>query len=340
MKYATYLKAKDYSMNNVLPAFRSVEERLDDPFKKEQYHKYAEALAYCGTKKIIAQCQGCGELYFNGMYTCKNRYCPVCQRRKSLILFAKVFPKVKELIKQGYYIQMMSFTVKDTKKLKDGLYLLKTAYRILAHDNKEYRSVYENKFIGGIKSLEVKRGKNSKEWHPHFHAIVVKKIPSRDRDWLNTAWEKIVRDLVNASITPIYEDRYYSSNEKLGDIWVKSIQGTNETELVKSVYECIKYIAKFSSNIENDLEEMVDNLYRVRQIESWGIFRGIEKDIIDLENKSTFELKEMVCKQCGSTAFAIYDGITLEELKDHGMSTDLQDFENVMENEYDNGEID
>ncbi len=339
MKYATYEKAKDYSMNNVVPAFVNVATSMSDSLKKERYMKYANALTYCGYNKIIAHCTNCDTNYFKGMYTCKNRYCPVCQRRKSLILFSKVFPKIKRLIEDGAYVQLMTFTIKDTERLEDGLNLLKKAYRILAHENKEYKSIYESKFLGGIKSLEVKRGENSKLWHPHFHAIVVKSTPSRDREWLNYIWNNILRRLVNENPKRIYDDRYYSDTDKLGDIWITSIKNTNTESLVKQVYECVKYIAKFGLDLENDLEEMVDNLFRVRQIESWGLFRGIERDVENLEEQPNFKIAELVCKKCGSREFEIFDGISLEEFAEQGYDPHLEDFETTTENEYDDGEV-
>lgn len=336
MKYKTYLKAKDYSMNNVLPAFREIQNNY--PLDKDNiYYKYAEALAYCGNTKIVSVCQDCHTAYYNGAYMCKNRFCPVCQKQKSLILFSKVYPKIIELINKGYYVNVMTFTIKDTKDLKLGIDLLKTAYRNIFGKNKKTSNVVSKMFIGGIKSLEVKRGKNSKLWHPHFHALVIKDKFSKDHDLLNLLWNKELRRLVNNSDNTIYEEKLYT-DEKLGDVWISNLNSAPNTTKVKAVYECIKYITKYEvDNLTLDLEELVKGLKNVRAVESWGILRGIEKTAEEQEI-SLATTKEMVCKKCGSQVFETLEHCTLEELESYGISTDLEDFD-TKENRYDDEKL-
>lgn len=336
MRYKTYCKAKDYSMKNVLPAFREVQKEyaLD---KDNIFYKYGEALAYCGNSKIVSVCQDCHTSYYNGAYMCKNRFCPVCQKQKSLILFSKVYPKILELMDKGYYVNVMTFTIKDTENLKLGINLLKTAYRNITHSSQKTREVYSNMFIGGIKSLEVKRGKNSNLWHPHFHALVIKDKFSKDYECLNTLWNKEIRRLVNDSDDTIYEDKFYV-DEKLGNVWISNLNTANSKTKVKAVYECIKYITKYEVNdLVHDLKELVYGLKGIRSVDSWGVLRGIEKDAEEQE-LSPISVKDLVCKECGSFALTILDGITIEELENLGISTDFKDFE-TKENRYDEEEF-
>lgn len=332
MKYATYLKAKEYSMTNIVPAFRK--NQVNYPLLKEKniFYKYAKQLAECGTQKIIAVCQDCKTPYFDGAYMCKNRFCPVCQKQKSLILYSKLFPVVKKLIKEGYFLLTMTFTIKDTEYLEDGLWLIKNAFRTLTHQNKQYAKVFENMFIGGIRSLEVKRGLNSGKWHPHFHALVIKKIPTRDKEILDIMWNKILRNLLNNSNKNIYGLKYFT-NEKIGDIYIKSLNTLKGKSLIKAVYDCIKYITKYNLNLESDLPELLDNLRNIRTIDSWGILRGLE-DKAEEQPMSLAQTKEMVCKKCGSKTFDILDGITLEELSAKGYKDSIEDFD-TEENKYD-----
>ena len=333
MRYKTYLKAKDYSMNQVLPAFRAVQQKYP---KNNIYFKYAERLAYCGVSKIVSVCQDCHTSYYNGAYMCKNRFCPVCQKQKSLILFAKVYPEILKLMDKGYYVNVMTFTIKDTQSLKNGLNLLKTAYRNLSNGFKS-RDIFSKMFIGGIKSLEVKRGKNSKLWHPHFHALVIKDKYSKDHDTLNILWNRELRRLVNDSDETVYEDKLYT-NEKLGDIWISNLNTAKNSTKVKAVYECLKYITKYEvEDLTSDLEELVDGLKGIRSVESWGVLRGIEKSAEEQE-LSLASVKDMICKKCGSKVFDTLDGYSLETLESLGISTDLEDFE-TKENRYDEEEF-
>lgn len=331
MKYSSYLKAKDYSMSNVVPAFRQVQQKYE--LKDNIFYKYANQLAMCGNEKIIDICKGCGTPYFSGANTCKNRFCPICQKQKSLLLFSKVYPKIVELMNLGFYVNIMTFTIKDTEKLSDGLYLLKTAYRNITGKNKIYSFIFKRMFVGGIKSLEVKRGKNSKDWHPHFHVLVIKKDFSEDRKLLNLIWNKELKRLVNNADHTIYEDKIYT-NEKLGDVWISSIKDYNRAGKTKAIYECLKYITKYGEDTQlvNDLEELVFNLKNIHSVDSWGILRGIEKDDEDFD-LSLANIKEKICKTCGSIEFETLNGITLKELEKIGVSTDLQDFD-CWENNY------
>lgn len=336
MRYKTYVKAKDYSMNQVVPAFREVQKKypLDN---NNIYYKYGERLAYCGVSKIVSVCEDCHTSYYNGAYMCKNRFCPVCQKQKSLILFSKVYPEILKLMDKGYYVNVMTFTIKDTENLEFGIDLLKTAYRNITHSNKQGREIFSKMFIGGIKSLEVKRGQNSKLWHPHFHALVIKDKFSRDHDILNILWNRELRRLVNESDNTIYDDKLYI-NEKLGDIWISNLNKAKNSTKVKAVYECIKYITKYEvEDLVSDLEELVQGLKGIRSVESWGVLRGIEKSAEE-QDISLASVKEMICKKCGSKVFETLDGYTLERLESLGVSTDFEDFE-TRENKYDEEEF-
>lgn len=369
MTYKSFCKNKDYAMTYVVPAFRKYgiskiltndrDEILYNHYgqpKKEinTYQRYANNIAYCGLKKNFKVCEDCHTTYFDGFESCKNRFCPVCQKAKSLILFSKLYPTILKLLHKKYIIKMLTFTIKDTNNLKDGIWLIKKAFRICTHENKKYRAVFDNLYIGGIKSLEVKRGANSNDWHPHFHALVVMENPEEDFKALNIMWNKTIVNLVNSRVEPIYEDRYYSDSftlnddklvfrDKLGFVHCQSLNMMSLDDRIKCIYECIKYITKYSDSLEDDLPELVDSLKGIRAVDSWGVLRGIEQEAEDLDTVSLSKLKERVCTVCGSKEFEIIDGILTEDLSKLGYSDDIYDFEthqNSLEVKYENTNID
>lgn len=364
MTYETFIKNKDYAMKYVVPAFRKFGKSklkivdghtILNKYGQEEkeiniFQKYANRIAYCGDRKYFQQCVDCGKVYFDGFESCKNRFCPVCQKLKSLKLFAKLYPTVMKLMSQGYIVKMLTFTIKDTKKLSDGVKLIKKAFRVFSHENKKYREVFNNLYIGGIKSLEVKRGANSNDWHPHFHALVISEKPEQDFNAINLMWNKTLIKLVNDSDTLIYDHQHYNDNfrisdddklilmDKLGFVHMQSLNVATFDSRIKAVYECIKYITKYDSNLENDLPELVENLKGIRTVDSWGLLRDIEKDIEDLNTLSLSAVQERICIDCGSKVFAVLDAISTEQLRETLNYTDeIYDFEtktNKMEKKY------
>ena len=364
MTYESFCKNKDYAMKYVVPAFRKygvsklktdedgnlIYNHHGQPEKETNvFQRYANNIAYCGLKKNFKVCADCGTTYFDGFDSCKNRFCPVCQMVKSLVLFAKLYPCIMKLSRQGYYLKMLTFTIKDTKRLSDGVKLIKTAFRKFSHENKKYRSVFNNLYIGGIKSLEVKRGANSKLWHPHFHALVVTEKPVEDFNAINLMWNKTLVNLVNKSDKTIYEDKVYSDcfsltsdnklvlQDKLGFVHFDALNMLSMDARIKCVYECIKYITKYSEELEDDLPEIVESLRGIRAVDSWGVLRNIEQEAENLDTVSLSQVKDRVCTECGSKEFECINGIMTEDLKSYGYSDDIHDFkttENKLEKRY------
>lgn len=364
MTYESFCKNKDYAMKYVVPAFRKysvvrlkctpngelIYNHHGQPEKElNLFQKYGNNIAYCGTKKNFKVCRDCGDVYFDGFESCKNRFCPVCQKAKSLVLFAKLYPSVMKLLSKGYYLKMLTFTIKDTSKLSDGVRLIKTAFRIFSHENKKYRSIFDSLYIGGIKSLEVKRGANSKQWHPHYHALVITEKPVEDFNAINIMWNKTLVKLVNKQNNPIYEDRFYSDKftltndnklvfqDKLGFVHFDALNMMSFDQRIKSIYECIKYITKYSEELENDLPELVETLKGIRTVDSWGLLRDIEQEAEDLNTLTLSKLKERVCINCGSRAFEVIDSVMTEDLPKLGYSIKIHDFnthQNKLEQRY------
>lgn len=370
MTYKSFKKNKDYAMTYIVPAFRKfgvsklkvingepVLNRYGQIEKEVNiYQRYANAIAYCGDKKYFKKCTDCGRVYFDGFESCKNRFCPVCQKLKSLRLFAKLYPTVMKLMRQGYIVKMLTFTIKDTERLSDGVSLIKKAFRVFSHENKKYRNIFDNLYIGGIKSLEVKRGNNSKLWHPHFHALVISKTAQQDFNAVNLMWNKTLVKLVNSSDTQIYDKKHFDDGfylteeeklvlkDKLGFVHMQSLNVSSLDTRVKCIYECIKYITKYDENLDTDLPELVTSLKGIRTVDSFGILRDIEKDIEELNTLSLTAVKDQICDNCGCKVFDVLDAISVDDLRrELNYTDDIYDFEtktNKLERKYGLSETD
>ena len=113
--------------------------------------------------------------------SCKDRWCPMCASQKAS--YAKDSTKI--------YIESLKAPRFLTLTLKNNESDLKTQVEFLCSCFKTLRQrVYWKRHVtGGIWFLQVKRGKNSGCWHPHFHILL-------DGDWmeqerLSALWEQV-----------------------------------------------------------------------------------------------------------------------------------------------------
>lgn len=282
--------------------------------------KRVRRLKWCGTQLKIAHCTSCHTDYFNGAYYCKDRFCPVCQKNRALLWLSKCYGIISQLLTKSsnYHLDMVTFTIKDTESLKDGLNLLNKSFRYMMNGNKNVAKQFNDIFIGGLRALEVKRGENSKLWHPHFHCLVIKYGTGNNFDFLRNAWEHSLNVVANKP-------------GKLGSVDVKYLKSDTPESLGKSICEVIKYLTKTSFVNKDgvvdinlsDFKEMLDNLSGMRTLTPFGCLKhylsqeSIEKDM-DLSNS---EMEDVCCKYCGCSDFAFIDGIASKYMYN------LEDFE-------------
>lgn len=282
---------RKFNLSNVVPALNNA-----------GFNKKATNIYFCGSQKHLAICNSCKSVFFNGSNTCKDRFCAVCNKKRSLMYLARIYPYLCKLLDEGYYINVINYTIKDVDNLSNGIQLLNDSFRMLTHDNKTYRNEYNRRFCGGIKSLEVKIGANSNLWHPHFHSIVVKKTKSSDFEWLKSAWEDCTSKIAGTT-------------EKVGSVWLKGFSSKNKHELLKSVLETLKYITKFDWNVQDKVIELVNTLSGVRSINTYGILRKIPTNVEDDISKSYTELVKQVCTNCGCTDFELVEYLESDYLQ-------------------------
>lgn len=304
MKFVDFKEKKRFSDQYLIPALNDIGQT-----------KKAKNLKCCGDFKDVAICEDCHTIYFDKAYYCRDRFCPVCNKARSLLWFSKlrgILPKILSHSKE-YKLDLITFTIRDTDDLKDGINLIQKAFRYMMHDEKGIAKQFNSIIIGGLRALEVKRGKYSNKWHPHFHVLCIKKGKSNNFEFLRTAWEhslNVVADLPG----------------KLGSVDVKYL----EHNIDKGICETIKYLTKTSFEDKNgnitintsDLAEMIKVLPGVRSLTAFGCLRyylseeSIEEDMA-LSNQ---DQEARCCKYCGCSDF-----ITIEKLYSRYMLFD--DFE-------------
>ena len=293
MNYKEFKERKNFAKNQVVPLLEKV-----------GLHEKAEKILTCGHFKKVAICEECNTWHFNGAESCKDRLCPVCQKKRALLWFAKITPLLHEYLEREYFVNVLNFTIKDTDNLEEGINLLNNAFRYLTHENKTTAREFERRFIGGVKSLEVITGKNSGKWHPHFHCLVVKYIYSEDFEWLKREWENAL-----CVVSGLY-------GQKLGSVYLKGFTKTSRKGLETAICECFKYMTKFNWKTNNVLE-LVETMQNRKTLTTWGCVRiKLNNYEADKEmNLSLTEIKTRICSTCGSDSFKLIDTIGTEFMK-------------------------
>lgn len=268
-----YLRRLNEEM--VFKAFERYPELKDDLFRMKECGKYINGL----------ECKKCGAKHFAGFNRCKKRFCLACNHVRLLMWLARIKLRVDELL-DDYYPAMITFTVRDSDDLEERIRFIEGAWRLLKNGNKKWRKIFSRRFVGGVRSLEVKIGKNSGEWHVHYHCLVM--IPRtkhvvKDFYWLRKAWKQCTKEQGSIEIHQI-RDRG------------KGLNG--------AICEVVKYIVKPEKKIYED-DRFIDLYWALknkRQINTWGLFRGMSREIeSDIDKMEEKKIEQFVCSICGCT---------------------------------------
>lgn len=111
------------------------------------------------------------EMRLHRAFFCKDRMCPSCQKRRSLVLFHQVKNICQSIQNENptYKYLMLTLTVPNVKaeNLSDEIkHLMKSWKRI--SERKEFKS----KIKGWFRALEVTYNSERDDYHPHFHVLL------------------------------------------------------------------------------------------------------------------------------------------------------------------------
>ena len=290
--------------------------------KPYEYNLYHIHRAYrlindCSKKVFIATCLDCRTRYFDKADYCNNKLCPICARLRALKQMAYLIPAFEGFLRAGKKICFMTLTIKDTPNLKEGLDILEKAWQYMTSDDAFSRYHFKKMFAGGIRAVEIKKGKNSKLWHPHMHILVIKDYYSKDFDKLRGLWEIACQHVTGNKGKICSVDIRGVKNKH--NILSSEINDT--TSIIHAVVECVKYITKFDFRdyTAKDLLDLCDCIYSRRTLNTFGLLYGLRSKL-ELQNGDDLtELNNMVCTYCGSRDFeldVVFDNKLIEDLKE------------------------
>ena len=298
MRYLDFVEKAKFNEKYVIPAFEKIHDQ-----------KRADKINGCGLYKHFAMCDDCLSIHYNGAFVCKDRFCAVCQKKRSLLWLTKMKPIFDHYLDNKQKIVFVTFTIKDTEKLKPGIEQIQNAFRYMTAKWKQSVKEFKLRFSGGVRSLEVKRGANSGLWHPHLHCLFVKRsntLFKEDFEYLKNVWEHSCR-VVTGTTDP---------NAKLGSVDYRAIKATTYQDGITAILETFKYTTKFEWDDTDDILELVESLKRVRTINTFGGVRKLlsESDIEKDMDKPLTEIANRVCSICGGYHFTEFSSADFKGL--------------------------
>lgn len=235
----------------------------------------ADYLKTCGDYVYSVDCHDCHTKHFAGFSSCRSRWCVTCSHKKVLSWLAKFMPFISEW--QGN-VAMLTLTVQHDSNLVRQIKTLNKGWRRFYLD-RSTRAIFKKRFPGGIRSLEVKiSDSDPKKWQAHLHILLLQPPEyKKDYEWIKEKWHSATG----------------------GSCDIRSIKGGR----IRGVIETLKYIVKPEKRLYLDgdmLKQAIIGLRGKRQVNTWGILRGLQKEAEYLEqNWEEQKLTAFVCSKCG-----------------------------------------
>lgn len=213
-------------------------------------------------------------------YTCrKYKTCPVCAIRRSHKVYHTIRDKIKALGLSESDFYLLTITVKNTYNLSEGLNTLRSFWKKLMQQRKNYKTKkiknienYSFGIVDGwISNTETTYNQNYDNWHPHMHILIVPK-----KEYLHLfEYEQIKHNY--GSREGYFSNKFesYIANklhEHCGSFMVdcRKVDNTHN-----GVAEVSKYLVKFSDLTPKQVWEVYEITKSMRLQSTGGIFRGV-----------------------------------------------------------------
>lgn len=223
----------------------------------------ASKLAHCGHWLVFRHYYTVDKLRLHSADFCKKHLlCPLCAIRRGAKYLQAYLDKLALVMtyEPGLKAYLVTVTVKDGDDLGERFTHLRNAMKRMTQARRDYLKAPEKnryvefaKALGGVHSIEVKRGKNSGQWHPHAHMVwLCHQEP--DQAALSEEWLQFTGDSFVVDVRPFHD----------------------QDDIVSGFMEVFKYALKFSELPLADNWEAFRRLTGKRLVDSFGLLRGVE----------------------------------------------------------------
>ena len=177
---------------------------------------------------------------------CRDRLCPYCQRCRSREIVERISSRIRAMNSPRF----ITLTLKNVDiDLAGAIDRLMNGWRELRRTK-----LWKGHVTGGVYTLEIKRGANSGQWHPHLHIIA---------------------------------DGSFLLQSSLSDAWLKATGDSSIVDIrkVNDAEKAAKYVAKYISKLDHlesldddAVVEFADAVHRRRMIHSFGTLHAVAVD--------------------------------------------------------------
>jgi hypothetical protein len=225
--------------------------------------KLAGKLKHCGHWLTFRHYYTVDKLRLSAADFCKKHtLCPLCAIRRGSKYLKAYMDKLSVLLAEnpGLKAYMVTLTVVDGADLSERFNHLRQAMKRMTQARRDHlkaptknRHIEFAKALGGVHSIEAKRGKNSGLWHPHVHMVwLCHEAPYQAK--LSAEWREFTGDSFIVDVRPFYD----------------------QNDVVSGFAEVFKYALKFSDLSLYDNWEAFLVLGKKRLVDSFGLLRGVE----------------------------------------------------------------
>ena len=233
--------------------------KWDDRKRNTETGKLAAKLSNCADFLIFKRYLTVDEVRLHAANFCKKHLlCPFCAMRRGTKYLQAYKNRLDVVLQENPKIRafMVTLTVKDGENLSERFAHLRSALKKYRQQRrnalKGQRFVEFAKALGGVHSIEIKRGKNSGLWHPHVHMIwLCEDVPNASqlsREWLDLT----------------------------GDSYIVDVREFYGESVVDGFLEVFKYALKFSDMELSDNWEAYQLLKEKRLVDNFGLLRGVK----------------------------------------------------------------
>lgn len=219
-----------------------------------------------------------------GMFCQQYRLCPLCAYRRAGRLLRKTIQALQTWMSEramgDLHWSLVTLTIKNRPDLGEATgHVLKNVRDVLRR-RRDFLSNQRKGFAcappaaafvcAGVGSVEIKRGKNSGQWHPHYHGLWASTVPV-DVEQLRAEWRELTGDSHVVDVRPFnfswaLHDAIDNGADELPEItW---------DVMAADFVEVFKYPLKFGDMPVSDNWHAYEVLFGKRLFESFGELRG------------------------------------------------------------------
>lgn len=245
---------------------------MSEYIKSTQHSRYAEMamrLNECGSFLWFKNYFEKGEIRLHSASFCeKSALCPFCAIRRGGKFIKAYMTRLQSLsvVYPNLKPYMLTLTVKDGENLSERFMHLKDSVKAYMEKRRKYLASESSKrnrpfvelvkALGGVYSIEIKRGKNSGLWHPHVHFVILcDQSDGINIIKLSDEWKEITKDSFIVDCRSFYS--------------------ADPEDVVEGFLEVFKYALKFSDMSLGDNFNAYEILKKQRLVGNFGILRGI-----------------------------------------------------------------